>query len=102
MQVNTNGVLSFRYPFSLTYTFPFPLLLGQTDSLIAAFWGNFDYTEDGQVYYRFSEDVELLNEVGTNISAAFEINFQPSWLFITTWNEVAVLNLIIPSSLVNK
>ena len=42
------------------------------------------------MYYRFSDEDELLGEVGYNISTAFEVTFQPTQLFIATWDRVPI------------
>ena len=67
----------------------FPLLSGRDDLVIAPFWDDVDIRIAGQVQYRQSNASVLLNQVGTNISNAFNTSFSPVLLFIATWNEVA-------------
>ena len=43
------------------------------------------------IYYRFSVDPSLLEEVGGNISDAFGTSFIPSQLFVATWDRVAAI-----------
>ena len=42
----------------------------------------------GRLFYRFSTDETLLQEVGAAISSAFVSNFSPTSLFIATWEEM--------------
>ena len=43
------------------------------------------------IYYRFSVDPSLLEEVGVNISDAFDTSFTPSQLFVATWDRAAAI-----------
>ena len=79
-------MLSFRSRFIATRG-SFPLLTN--DTLIAPFLDDVDITSHGEIFFRFSVDETLLNEVAFNISQAFGTNFSPSSLFIATWNAVA-------------
>ena len=66
---------------------PEPYALGAESSvLIAAFWDNIDYEEGGRVYYRFTSRPSVLDRIATNISAAFGVDFDPTWAFIATWD----------------
>ena len=98
MQVNTNGPLSFRSPFTDFSPRPFPLI-SENDILIAPFWDDIFIIRAGEIYYRFSVDPSLLEEVGGNISDAFSTSFIPSQLFVATWDRVAAiggLNNLVP------
>ena len=86
MQVNVNGVVSFRDPFSVFSGAPFPIVNNRP--LLALYWDDHDATEQGEIFYRTSQDQCLINEVGTNISDAFSTDFTPSSLFIATWDGV--------------
>lgn len=66
---------------------PFPLLSNST--LIAPFWDDINTELAGDVYYRLSEDEELLSTVGYNIDVVFAVRFQPTLAFIVTWDRVA-------------
>lgn len=57
--------------------------------LIAPFWDDIDTTTAGEISYRYSNDQDLLVEVGAGIRDVFENTFSPSVLFIATWNRVA-------------
>ena len=84
-------MLSFRDFFSDFSPQPFPVFL--EIPLIAPFWDDHVITSDsgnagGTLYYRFTSDQDLLNEVGANISAAFLVSFSPTVLFVATWDRV--------------
>lgn len=86
LQVNTNGILSFRNSFtSPLQQQTFPLGSGV---LIAPFWDNIDILIAGQILYRFSNNITLLEEVGSSINDGS--GFSPSLLFIATWDRVAM------------
>ena len=104
MQVNSNGVLSFNQTiFNINATgrncadgLRFPL---DDVAMIAPFWSDYDedwliplddYSIAGRLFYRFSTDETLLQEVGAAISSAFVSNFSPTSLFIATWEELRV------------
>lgn len=87
MQVNSNGVLSFGFPFNQHSPSVFPL--SSTDILIAPFWIDINIEIAGRIYYRFSNDVALLNQAQSLI---LDSAFSPSLLFIATWDRVAQFN----------
>ena len=86
LQVNTNGVLSFRFPFLDFLPRPFPLDSGEV--LIAPFWDDFDLRQGGQILFRQTSDENLLSTVGVMINETLMCNFSPTTLFIATWNGV--------------
>ena len=81
--------MSFRSLYSDFTPEIFPLLSGRDDLVIAPFWDDVDIRIAGQIQYRQTNASVLLNQVGTNISNAFNTSFSPVLLFIATWNEVA-------------
>ena len=86
MQVSTNGVVSFGTTFNDSYERPFPL--STSDILIAPFWDYFHHDENGrQVQFRLSDSQTLLNKVGSTINDTLEFYFNPTMLFIVTWNK---------------
>ena len=88
LQVSSNGVLSFRNPFPDYSPEPFPLEFDRVpyiEVLIAPFWDDTDYGVGGSVLYRFTTDPDILDEVGLNISNAFQVDFNPVMAFISTW-----------------
>ena len=87
MQVGTNGVLSFRAPFTEFTPVPFPLQF-VNNTLIAPFWDDSDSSSGGQVLYRFTSDEAILDEISANVSDVFAVNFTPVSAFIATWFEI--------------
>ena len=88
LQVNANGVLSFRNLFSDHTPETFPLDSEQGDLIIAPFWYNVDIRLAGQVFYRQTSSPTFLHRVGVNISRAFDTDFSPQLLFIATWSGI--------------
>lgn len=88
MQVNANGVISFREPFQSHNPREFPL--ETMTVLIAPFWDDINIMRAGQIFFRICNNQDLLFQVGLRI-ADFD-NFDPSVLFIATWNEVTEFN----------
>ena len=94
MQVNVNGVVSLGDNFNDFSAEPFPI---DNDHLIALYWDDHVITpQQGDIFYRTSQDPFLINEVGKNISDAFSTSFTPSSLFIATWDRVQLLGLSSP------
>ena len=87
IQVNTNGVLSFRQPFDTSTPQPFPL--AGDEILLAPFWDGHDILQGGRILYRFSTEPSLLSRVGERVGDAFELTFAPNLLFVVTWDDVA-------------
>ena len=93
-QVNTDGVLTFAAPLPGLTPAPFPLppptSFGDISVMIAPFWADHDNTNAGKIFYRFSDDEDLLEEVATNITNAFARHnkLEPTLLFIATWDSV--------------
>ena len=88
IQVNTNGILSFRSQF-LSWTpqqFPF---FGSP--LIAPFWDDVNINRFGNIFYRQSFDDTLLQRARDQIRESFSSsgNFTPTVLLIATWDRVA-------------
>ena len=83
LQVNANGVISFRRRFS---QFPSPFPLDSDDILIAPFWDLIDIRDSGQIFYRFSNDLILLSRFQSDINDGS--GFSPVSLFIATWDRV--------------
>ena len=86
--MSSNGVLSFRQPFSKYATVPFPFA---TEILIAPFWIDVDIQLAGQVSYRFSTDQSLLDAAQVLINESLNVYFSPAFLFIATWDKVPQL-----------
>ena len=87
VQVNTNGILSFRQPFSSSFIRQFPLF---TVPLIAPYWENFDLRRGGNIFYRQTSNTTLLQRVRNQLQKSFPSagDFSPTRLFIATWERV--------------
>ena len=111
--MNSNGILSFRSPFTDFSPDPFPLIF-QNNILIAPFWDDFNVNNGGQISFRLSDDQTLLNRVSSRVNAAFNTGFSAEFLLIATWNGVpefgssnaVMVNLCVPlllwPSLINR
>ena len=88
-QVNTNGILSFRFPFTefTPHMFPCP----DNVPLIAPFWDNVDIERFGNISYRETTDNTLLQKAHAQLQEFFPSSgsFAPTTLFIATWDQVA-------------
>ena len=86
--MNTNGVISFRYPFTSSFTTSLPL--SGTYQIIAPYWADVDTRGTGQIFYRQSIDPDLLARASSEIQAAYPLsqNVTVTNLFITTWDAV--------------
>jgi len=87
VQVNTNGDISFRSPFTSFTPRPFPLAFLP---LIALYWTDFDSRRGGTISYRQTSNSTLLQRVRSQIQESFPSagNFTPTDLFIATWDQV--------------
>ena len=88
MQVNTNGVISFREPFVNFITQSFPL--ASNNVLLAPFWDDIDISRGGQILFRTTTDPAIIDIVGNTISDSISFGdfFSPEVVFIATWNMV--------------
>ena len=86
-QVNTNGILSFRFPFSSFIPRRFPLCC---TPLIAPFWDDVDIRRSGNIFYRQTTNTTLLQRAHNQLQESFPSagNFTPTFLFIATWERV--------------
>ena len=85
--MNTNGILSFRYPFFRYVPRQFPLT--SLDILIAPFWDDVNILVNGSIFFRFTANPALLNQVGSFCREVFGSEMDPLLLFIVTWYAVA-------------
>lgn len=93
-QVNTNGALTFGTPLVGHSIDAFPVS-GVT--MIAPFWSDIDNRPSGggNIFYRQTADVSLLEKTETIIHSAFYPYYQefsPTNLFISTWDHVGYYN----------
>ena len=89
LQVNTNGILSFRSAFTSATLEMFPLSVNIP--LIAPFWGDVNIRRFGNIFYRETSNATLLQRARDQLQGLFpsSANFIPSTLFIATWERVA-------------
>ena len=87
-QVNINGIISLDFPF--TSPSPNPLPLSGTNKIIAPYWGDVDTRGTGQIFYRQTNDPNLLDSVLRQIQATYPLspNVTITNLFIATWDAV--------------
>ena len=87
-QVHTNGILSFQFQFPLLSPRMFPLL---RLPLIVPFWDDVDIRRFGNIFYRETSNVNLLQRARDQLQELFPSsgNFIPTTLFIATWDRVA-------------
>uniref|UniRef100_A0A674JID2 NIDO domain-containing protein n=1 Tax=Terrapene triunguis TaxID=2587831 RepID=A0A674JID2_9SAUR len=87
-QVNNNGVVSFGVSVSQYTPDPFPLADGRP--FVAPYWGDVNNNLGGDVYYRETQNPELLRRLTRDINQYFpEIPFTATWAFVATWDRVA-------------
>jgi WD40 repeat protein len=84
--VNTNGVISFLSPISKPYS---PKKYPTSIPLISPFWSDINTEVGGQIYYRKSSSSSDLNQAKSDIANVYATTFNPSRVYITTWNQVA-------------
>ena len=87
MQVNANGLLSFRSTFTTSFIRTFPFF---SAPLIAPYWENFDLRRGGSLYYRQTSNPTLLQRAREQLQRSFPTDgsFTPTDLFIATWDRV--------------
>lgn len=85
--VNNNGHLSFDYEVPVYQP---TLRLGSRYKLIAAFLSDIDTSAAGSVYYRQTQDENLLERASSDVKGHFQgyQDFKATGLFIATWEDV--------------
>ncbi|XP_077312353.1 sushi, nidogen and EGF-like domain-containing protein 1 [Lithobates pipiens] len=83
--MNNNGFLSLKYnitdfrPPSETVSYPF----------LAPFWSDVDNTQEGSIYYRQTNDSNLLVWATSQLKTYFRLyKFNATWIFVATWEKV--------------
>jgi len=85
--INTNGFVSFLSPFnknSLSKKNPFSI------PLISPFWSDINTLISGRIYYRESSSASDLNQAKNDIANIYSTAFNPSRVYIITWDQVAL------------
>lgn len=87
--MNSNGDLTFLSALSTYSPAAFPYQ--QNTKIIAAYWGDVDTHNGGDIWYRETHDPVLLRRASTEIQSVFpeQSQFNANWIFISTWSNVA-------------
>ena len=88
MQVSSNGLISFGYPFIQHYPELFPII--ENLSIVAPFWSNVNTGSGvGNIYYHLYTDTRspLLLHASKELSQ-FTGDFNITWLMVVTWDRV--------------
>lgn len=90
-QASTNGVVSFREPFTSYMPETLPRI-SMFLPLLAVLWTDFDFSASGSVYHRQADDPETLSQVRTMIT---DVNpglsdYQPTLAVLITWFEAKI------------
>ena len=93
-QVNTNGVVSLREPFTSTSSSGSNFDSVSSPPVIAPFWDDININNGGVVYYRQDFSSFAADLVRQEVSSQYpEVgSFYPSLLFVATWDRVAAFN----------
>jgi len=88
LQVSANGVISFNDPFTSVIPSPFPL--SSDTELIAPYWAHSDITSAGTVFYRETNDSDVLFRASNDVNLFFPdvSNFSATTVFIATWEGI--------------
>ena len=83
-QVSTNGLLSFENPLNAYETCNFPCT---PEPVIAPLWTDLNFNSRGLIYYRTSQDPDVLNQVVDMIAAMDPglSDYQPTLAVVATW-----------------
>lgn len=86
--MNNNGVISFGVQVSQFTPEAFPL--SDSRSFIAPLWGDVHNGIRGDVYYRESQEPEILERATQDVRKFFRNmgSFTAQWAFIATWHQV--------------
>ncbi|XP_073457785.1 uncharacterized protein [Aquarana catesbeiana] len=86
--VNNNGFVSFEK--ELGNNSMLNVRIATVEPFLAPFQTDVKKEISGDIYYRLSNDSELLKMLGENISSYFpEVTFSPDWVFVATWDKVS-------------
>ena len=89
--MNTNGVLSFGWPYTSTSSGRLNFTFVSSPPLIAPFWDDIDITKGGSIYYRLDNTSSTADQVQLDVYNQFPDvdSFYPSLVFVATWDRVA-------------
>ncbi|XP_012826283.1 sushi, nidogen and EGF-like domain-containing protein 1 isoform X1 [Xenopus tropicalis] len=88
LYVNNNGVVSFLREVSQFTPVAFPI--SGDRRVVAAFWADVDNRRGGNVFYRETEDLVIVDRATRDVRTYFpELpDFHSTWVFIATWHRV--------------
>ncbi len=91
MQISTNGLISFGSSFS---SFRASGLPSTTAPIIAPLWADYDFRDSGAIYYRISQDMNILSYVASLLSTMNPglVTFQPRLCIIVTWSSASLFS----------
>ncbi|XP_077312606.1 sushi, nidogen and EGF-like domain-containing protein 1 [Lithobates pipiens] len=99
--VNNNGLLSFNASIAAYTPKKLPELNG-SNPFVAPFWADVNNAVAGDIYYRQSNDTDLLSRATSDICSYFSLpTFSATWAFVATWSNVAYFGSTASSSTVN-
>ncbi|KAH0631335.1 hypothetical protein JD844_005624 [Phrynosoma platyrhinos] len=88
--VDNNGVISFGMTVPEFAQTPDPLPLDGGPPLVAPFWGDVYNPISGDIFWRQTQDPNVLQRCTAEISHYYpEISFTSIWAFLATWDQVA-------------
>ena len=87
MQVSANGIISFNDPFTSVIPSPFPL--SSNVELIAPYWAHSNITSAGTVFYRETNNSDVLTRASNDVRLFSESSsFSATTVFIVTWEGI--------------
>jgi len=87
MFVNTNGLISLLS--SINKNLPLNNYISGSTPFISPFWSDKNTLIGGQIYCRESSSASDLNQAKSDIANIYSTTFNPSRLYIITWDQVA-------------
>jgi len=90
LYVNTNGLISFLSPFNKNY--PLNNYIPISTPFISPFWSDINTLIGGQIFYRESSSLSDLYQAKNDIANIYSTTFNPSRVYIVTWDQVAAFN----------
>jgi hypothetical protein len=90
--VNTNGVLSLGSSYTIPGRSSFNLI--SSPPIIAPFWNDVDIRRGGTIYYRQDSNSTITELVQKAVTSEYPeaASFQPSLVFVATWDRVEQFN----------
>ena len=97
-KVNNNGDITFDVSSSQYTPDAFPI---ENRMIIAPYWADSNIRLGGDVWYRETRESDLLARARREVRAAFvtHMDFEPTWLFIATWDHVPYFGADLESDL---